>query len=134
MQALADATVPPDRPDAWTHALMDVGRPPVPAARPRCADCPAIAWCRVRGGRAPAAGPRAPGRLAVPSPRFQSTNRWLRGRILDRARDADGWTGFDAAIGEHGHGAVRAAVVALARDGLLDVRETPAGLEARLPR
>ena len=36
-------------------------------------------------------------------------------------------------IGEHGPGAVRAAVIALARDGLLDIRETPSGLEARLP-
>jgi hypothetical protein len=69
-----------------------------------------------------------------PEPAFESTNRWLRGRIVERARDAAGWTSFDGAIGEHGPGAVRAAVLGLARDGLLDVRETPAGLEARLPR
>ena len=68
-----------------------------------------------------------------PEPAFESTNRWLRGRILERARDAHGWIGFDDAIGEHGPGAVRAAVIALARDGLLDIRETPIGLEARLP-
>ena len=68
-----------------------------------------------------------------PEPAFESTNRWLRGRILERARDAHGWIGVDDAIGEHAPGAVRAAVIALARDGLLEVRETPAGLEARLP-
>ena len=68
-----------------------------------------------------------------PEPAFESTNRWLRGRILERARDAARVDRFDDAIGEHGPGAVRAAVIALARDGLLDIRETPSGLEARLP-
>ena len=67
---------------------------------------------------------------------FPSTTRWLRGRILDAARAADdgAWLPFGDPIGEHGRGAVRAAVVALGREGLLEVRETPAGLEARLPR
>jgi hypothetical protein len=66
---------------------------------------------------------------------FPSTNRWLRGRILDRARAAeDGeWIPYHDAIGDHGHGAVREAVVALSREGLLDARDTPAGMEARLP-
>ena len=136
MQAVADASVPHDRAGAWTHALMDVGQRVCRPRRPNCADCPAIAWCAYAAGVRPAAvigGPvartaRAPrARLRVdeplaprPDPRA-GTRRPRRG------------LGFDDAIGEHGPGAVRAAVIALARDGLLDVRETPTGLEARLP-
>ena len=134
MQAVADASVPRDRAGPWTHALMDVGQRVCRPRRPNCADCPAIAWCAYAAGVRPkAVVGDAPPRTRRPEPAFQSTNRWLRGRILARARDAHGWTGFDAAIGDHGPGAVRAAAIALARDGLLDVRETPTGLEARLP-
>jgi A/G-specific adenine glycosylase len=134
MQAVADAAVPRDRAGPWTHALMDVGQRVCRPRRPNCADCPAIAWCAYAAGVRPRAvvGDAGAGSRR-PEPAFESTNRWLRGRILARARDAHGWTGFGAAIGDHAPGAVRAAVIALARDGLLDVRETPTGLEARLP-
>jgi A/G-specific adenine glycosylase len=134
IQAVADASVPRDRAGAWTHALMDVGQRVCRPRRPNCADCPAIAWCAYAAGVRPVAvvgGSRAGTRR--PEPAFESTNRWLRGRILEQARDATTWTRVDGAMGEHGPGAVRAAVVAMARDGLLDIRETPAGLEARLP-
>ena len=133
MQALADASVPGDRAGAWTHALMDVGQRVCRPRRPNCAECPAIAWCAYAAGVRPAVVVGDPPARRRPEPVFESTNRWLRGRILARARDAHGWTGFDAAIGDHGPGAVRAAAIALARDGLLDVRQTPTGLEARLP-
>ena len=114
---------------------MDVGARLCRPARPRCADCPAIAWCRYAAGeRAVPAPGTVPARRPVPP--FPSTNRWLRGRILDRARAAeDGeWIPYHEPIGEHGRGAVREAVVALGREGLLDARDTSAGLEARLPR
>jgi A/G-specific adenine glycosylase len=134
MQAVADAAVPRDRPGAWTHAVMDVGQRVCKPSRPNCADCPAIAWCAYAAGVRPAVviGGAAPS-TRRPEPAFESTNRWLRGRILGRAREADGWVGFNGAIGQHGPGAVRAAVLGLARDGLLAIRETPTGLEARLP-
>ena len=73
---------------------------------------------------------------APPTPvAFPATTRWLRGRIVARARDArDGdWVAFDAPIGGHDRLAVREAVAALAADGLLEARETPDGPEARLP-
>jgi A/G-specific adenine glycosylase len=136
MQAVADAVVPRDRPDAWTHALMDLGQRLCRPAKPRCADCPAIAWCRYATGDRPAVAdapdPRAARR---PEPAFPSTNRWLRGRILDRARAADDgeWIAFGDPIGTHERPAVRAAVRALAAEGLLESRETTAGPEARLP-
>ena len=137
LQALADAVVPRDRPDAWTHALMDLGARLCRPAGPRCRDCPAIAWCRYAAGarpgaRAPAQGPVHPPR---PEPAFPSTRRWLRGRILEQARDAeDGvWLGYGEAIGTHPPGAVREAVLALAADGLLEARDGADGPEARLP-
>lgn len=146
MQALADAWVPEDRAGPWTHALMDVGQRVCRAQRPNCADCPAIAWCAYAAGVRPAepspgagkaggTSTRATGsRQRRPEPPFGATNRWLRGRIVDRAREATGWTRFDEPLGDHELPAVRTAVLALAREGLLEVRETPSGLEARLPR
>src|SRR4051794_35580342 len=138
LQRLADALVPRDRPDAWTHALMDLGARLCRPARPRCPDCPAIAWCRYAAGERPSLG-EAAGRRASPRPEpaFPSTNRWLRGRILDRARAADDvtWVAFGDGIGTHEPKAVREAVVALASEGLLEVRDAAvARLEARLPR
>jgi A/G-specific adenine glycosylase len=138
LQRLANALVPRDRPDAWTHALMDVGARLCRPARPRCADCPAIAWCRYAAGERPVLGEAADRRASRRrEPAFPSTNRWLRGRILDRARAADDvtWVAFGEGIGTHEPKAVREAVVALASEGLLEVRDPAvARLEARLPR
>jgi A/G-specific adenine glycosylase len=165
MQALADAVVPLDRADAWTHALMDVGARLCKPAKPVCADCPATAWCRYASERVPAAaGPAPAGATAGPLPagptvgpavgpaaagpvgaraagrrpqlRFETTNRWLRGRILARARDADdeAWVAYAEPIGSHGTQAVREAVAALASEGLLEAREAADGPEGRLPR
>jgi A/G-specific adenine glycosylase len=134
MQALADGSVPRDRAGAWTHALMDVGQRTCRPRRPSCADCPAIAWCAYAAGVRPSpASTATAGTTARPEPPFEATNRWLRGRILERARAADGWTRFHEPIGSHGPTAVQAAVHALARDGLLDARHTSRGPEARLP-
>jgi A/G-specific adenine glycosylase len=134
-QALADAWVPADRPAEWTHALMDLGSQLCVPRRPRCADCPAIAWCRYAAGERPSADAWRVRRADRPGPAFVDTTRWLRGRVLDRARAAgDGeWVAFDRPIGSHPAGAVAVAVRALAAEGLLEARESPAGPEARLP-
>ena len=93
----------------------------------------------VRGRRPTGDGDRSrPAHAARPAsaePAFPSTTRWLRGRIVDRARDADdgNWVPFDDAIGTHDRHAVREAVVALAGEGLLEIREAADGPEARLP-
>ncbi|HEY5628555.1 MAG TPA: hypothetical protein VIR16_03510 [Candidatus Limnocylindrales bacterium] len=133
MQAIADAAVPPGRAAAWTHALMDIGATLCTPRNPRCAECPAAPWCRYAAGERPEPSPRT-GPRPAPQP-FASTNRWLRGRVLDRARSArDGaWCAYPDAIGTHPASAVHEAVLALAREGLLEARETPDGLEARLP-
>ena len=66
---------------------------------------------------------------------FPETNRWLRGRILDRLRQAaDGrWVVLNEAIGTHPLDRVHEAAGALARDGLVEVQRTsPKVVEARL--
>jgi len=134
MQRLAEAVVPDSRPDAWTHAVMDLGARLCRPAKPRCADCPVIAWCAYAAGDrpAPAHGPVAARR---PVTAFPSTNRWLRGRILDRARAVDhgAWVAFADPIGSHPTVVVRDAVLALSSEGLLESRDASEGLEARLP-
>jgi A/G-specific adenine glycosylase len=117
-QAEADALVPIDRAAHWTHALMDVGAAFCRPREPRCDACPIRSWCPAAGAPAPASS-RAKAKASAP--RFESTNRWLRGRILDALRDApdDGWVHFDSAIGTHPLPAVSTALSALAADGLI---------------
>jgi A/G-specific adenine glycosylase len=128
LQALADALVPADRAAAWTQALMDVGAAFCRSRRPVCEGCPVQAWCRFAVADPP---PVLAERTRVP---FEQTSRWLRGRILARLRDADGatWTPFAEAIGEHDSDAVSAALVAMARDGLVEL-DAADGARARLP-
>jgi len=135
MQTLADAVVPAGRSAAWTHALMDVGARLCRPTNPHCADCPAVTWCRFAAGeRAVERTSETGGRRAEPP--FPSTTRWLRGRVLARARDAeDGeWIAYAEPMGSHATPAVREAVATLASEGLLEARESADGLEARLPR
>jgi A/G-specific adenine glycosylase len=132
LQVLADASVPPGDPRGWTHALMDLGATVCKPRTPRCEACPARRWCvaAAEGGGATTARPTTDRRPAVA---FASTNRWLRGRILDRLRSAaDGeWVHLDGPIGEHPPARVAAAAAGLARDGLVEL--TPAGAPSAPP-
>ena len=135
LQALADALARTDRAADWTHALMDLGSTVCLPRRPRCAACPVRAQCRV-GGAAPseaaASEDRAsPARVVVPFPR---TSRWLRGRIVDLLRAADGsaWVVFDGPLGDHDLGAVATALQALHGEGLVELAPGEP-MRARLP-
>jgi A/G-specific adenine glycosylase len=154
MQLLADDSVDPDRPGDWTHALMDIGATLCRPRGPRCAECPLQVSCRFAAGRAaghaaertaghaiePPTGPRpkqAPLRSRpsrAPAIPFPATTRWLRGRIVDRLRSTAGttWSTVEAPIGDHGTAAVRAALAALARDGMVELDATDPD-RARLP-
>jgi A/G-specific adenine glycosylase len=144
LQAVADASVPADRPGQWTHGLMDVGAAFCRPRRPRCAGCPARSWCRAaidgtadepRGAR-PAAGTAAGWRVAARERTgpFPSTSRWLRGRLLDALRDSPGdqWTPVAGALGGHAAPAVRVALLELEREGLAERHPSDPAL-ARLP-
>ena len=141
IQQLADGSVPTDRAADWTHAVMDIGAMLCRPRAPVCEACPARPWCRYalaatgRSKREDASGtPRASRPPATP---FPSTNRWLRGRILDRLRAApDGeWVPLDSSIGVHDLSRVLAAASAMAADGVVELgRDGPeAGIRARLP-
>lgn len=121
IQAIADASVPPDEPGTWTHALMDLGATTCRAAKADCPACPARRWCRFAGdGSVVRRVPRVARERRAP---FSSTTRWLRGRILDRLRASptDSWTVIGAPLGEHDRAAVVRALDALAADGLIDL-------------
>lgn len=132
MQAAADASIEPARPGDWTHAVMDLGATICRPRSPRCADCPIARWCRSAGEARPAKRPEPTAKR--PSVPFESTTRWLRGRILDRLRSADeaAWTTIDGPIGGHDAAAVTKAVAALASDGLIEIDAEGDRLTARL--
>ncbi|MBI3748471.1 MAG: A/G-specific adenine glycosylase [Chloroflexi bacterium] len=131
LQRVADAAVPSGRAGDWTHAVMDLGATVCRPRRPACGGCPVRAWCAYAGGTRSAQRIARAVRPATPPVAFAATSRWLRGRIVDRLRAApDGeWTTIHAPVGEHDEAAVRAALTALAVEGLieLDQRTTSAG-------
>jgi len=128
LQELADTFVPARRAAAWTHALMDVGAAFCRKRDPRCEACPLSARCRYLAAGRPVAT-TTPRRRPRP---FRTTTRWLRGRILDRLRDApdQSWIGFTDAIGEHDAARVAVEVANLAREGLIELEGS--GGRARL--
>jgi A/G-specific adenine glycosylase len=138
LQVIADASVPPERPADWTAALMDLGATVCVSRDPACADCPASRWCAF-GRRAATGGPEMrpsrPRRARSGSQaRFQTTTRWLRGRLLDRLRDApgEGWAEFADPIGDHPVEAVREALAGLVTEDLAEAHPSIPGV-ARLP-
>jgi A/G-specific adenine glycosylase len=127
LQAAADELVDPEQPDDWTHALMDIGSTLCRPLRPRCAECPVARLCRYAAGDRPAGVPRRSARdyarQGGPAEDFQATTRWLRGRILDRLREAheEAWTSFPEPIGGHDLAAIATSLRAMERDGLLEL-------------
>ena len=128
LQGVADALVPAERPADWTAALMDIGSSLCRPRRPDCDACPLAGECRYFAKRgtaaaaaAPAPAPRPRGAREAPAA-YESTTRWLRGRIVERLRDLpDGeWTTIEAPLGEHDPAAIEAAVVDLEHEGLLE--------------
>jgi len=137
LQSMADASVDPERPGDWTHAIMDVGATVCRPRSPRCEACPLEAWCRFATSRPDASSSAVPSARGSPASRatrvsrvrgvpFSATTRWLRGRIVDRLRSASGsaWSTVAAPVGDHDATAVRAALAALARDGIIERHET----------
>lgn len=82
---LAEALLPATGAAARDHnlALMDLGALVCRASAPRCEACPVAASCAWFAAGRPAAA-LAPAR----TPRFESTDRFARGRILDALRSS----------------------------------------------
>jgi A/G-specific adenine glycosylase len=155
LQAAADLLVDPSRPGTWTHAVMDLGATICRPTRPDCGACPVRRWCAAaatansisRGGPAAMRTPIATGFTGAmgtpttrprgrssraPAIRFEQTSRWLRGRIVDRLRDAPAGVPLTlhGPLGTHSADAVAAALDGLLRDGII---ELDAAGRARLP-
>ena len=112
---------------AWAQAAMDLANAHCRASTPDCDSCPLRSVCP-SAGRVAAPPPRKVG----VAPRFSSTRRWLRGRLLDELRDA-GAAGMQlrGARGEHDTDAVTATIEQLQAEGLI---ERLRGEVYRLPR
>ena len=119
LQSLADEIVDRSDPGAWTHALMELGATVCRSRTPACAACPIRRWCASAD-----AVEDADSRDRRPSPPFELTSRWLRGRIVERLRahETGAWVTLPGAIGRHGPQRIAEAVTALQRDGLLERR------------
>jgi A/G-specific adenine glycosylase len=133
IQLAADAGARAIDPAIWTHAIMDLGATVCRPRDPRCDSCPVRAMCRYAIGDARPS--RATTTAKTPSTPFPATNRWLRGRILDRLREAaDGrCVTLDGPIGSHPLERVHAATEALANEGMVEIRRrSPTVIHARL--
>lgn len=119
LAARAQELVPGDRPDAWNHALMDLG---ATICRARSADCPV---CPVRAVCASADAVRIARRASAarPAVRFEETDRYVRGRVV--AALAEGLP-LPAEVGGE---RLERALAGLERDGLVVCD----GDEVRLP-
>ncbi|MDO8210953.1 A/G-specific adenine glycosylase [Conexibacter sp. CPCC 206217] len=119
--ARAAALLPAGRAADWNQAMMELGATICTARSPSCDDCP-VATCRSRGLPLPVAPSSSP-RHSRPAPRFEETDRFVRGRIVAAlAADEELPTGI-------GEDRVERALAGLERDGLV-VRE---GAAVRLP-
>ena len=129
---LASVLVPPGRGWAWNQAVMEFGALRCTARRPACEGCPLHDHCKARPKihKALAGLPRA--EKDASGPRYEDTNRYLRGRVLARLReeaDPDGLPLPELARLLRGDATgvelvrLRAVVESLERDGL--ARVTP---------
>jgi A/G-specific adenine glycosylase len=126
LQGTADALVSRTDPRGWVDAVMDLAASVCTPRAPNCAACPLRRMCATStsGDIARVTDSRPP------APRFASTNRWLRGRLLAFVREAPAGTWVEAPgqLGEHDAAAVLGALRGLERDGFLEVRDRRARL------
>ena len=132
---LASGLVPPDRGWAWNQAVMEFGALHCTARKPGCPGCPLRDHCEAHPEilEALACAPRAAKKES--GPKYEESNRYLRGSVLARLREEpspDGVTLSDLARRLRGDAAVvepvrlGEVVESLERDGLARVVH-PAG-------
>ncbi len=116
------ALLAPARPADWNQAAMELGALVCTARAARCGDCPAAPWCPSRG-RVPPARPRARG--SATRPRFEDTDRWVRGRVVAALAAGEG---LPPAIAPD---RLERALAGLVRDGLVERGTHGVGLPGR---
>ncbi|HLY63970.1 MAG TPA: A/G-specific adenine glycosylase [Chloroflexota bacterium] len=121
LEALAAEALPAGQAYDWHQALMDLGATICPARNPRCDLCPAVDLCAAH----PAvlfAQPRIAERKAkYQAQRFETTNRYFRGRIVDALREHSPLSTADLTLklGRDDPDWLQGLVAGLERDGLL---------------
>jgi A/G-specific adenine glycosylase len=136
---LASRLVPPGRGWNWNQAVMEFGALRCTARRPDCPDCPLRDHCKAHPKMLDALSALPRAQKTALAPRYEETNRYLRGRVLARLReeaDPDGLSLPELARRLQGEAAdvggarLKAVVESLERDGLARVTpasERPAG-------
>ncbi|MCO5176488.1 MAG: A/G-specific adenine glycosylase [Thermomicrobiales bacterium] len=89
LEAIAQHVVPAGDGYEWNQALMELGATICRARAVRCDICPLAADCQARPTIAGILTEQ-PRRRTASEPRFETTNRYVRGRILDILRNTDG--------------------------------------------
>ena len=133
LATLARALVPSGRAHDWNSALMDLGATICTARAPHCSICPLRRTCAAAPidpaafeRRRRAAGSLSPARKPVAP--FEKTNRYARGRIVDRLRELppgqrisllDLHRALSPLLPGRTERDVRSFVTALERDGLV---------------
>src|SRR5689334_12624626 len=78
LAARARRLLPAGRAAAFNQAMMELGATVCRPRAPRCGECPVAPGCAAHAAGGPA--PPPPSRRRAP--RFESTDRWARGRVL----------------------------------------------------
>ncbi len=112
--------LPAGRAAAFNQAMMELGATVCTPRRPGCDRCPVADGCATRMGGGPQPAPRRIGA----TPRFEDTDRWLRGRIVAALLAAEPLPSAEASR-------MRRTLAGLERDGLI-VSTSSGGVE--LPR
>jgi A/G-specific adenine glycosylase len=131
---VAGELVPPKRGWRWNQALMETGALVCTARRPRCEGCPLREGCRARVEAMSAGWPKP--ERKTPARRYEDTNRYYRGRVLARLREASHAGSRGIALRELGRQIkqdfdeqdfrwLKAAVESLCADGLVKVESGP---------
>jgi len=88
---LADGVVPKGKGDEWNQALMDFGAMVCTAKRPKCEECPVKKMCswyrnQMQNSKLKSQNYNAKVKTPEKRERFEETDRYFRGRIVDALR------------------------------------------------
>ncbi len=144
LDAIASALVPHGDGFAFNSALMDLGSTLCTARAPKCLLCPLSSDCAAApidaSTLARRAAAAAPARTPQEKLKFEETDRFVRGRVIDRLRalgaaESISLLDLHAALApalsaSHRDGATFAAIVArLGRDGIVEIDEAGVALK-----
>ena len=109
-QDFADAMTPRGSAARWNQAMIDLGAEVCRPRDPRCGECPVRSMCRWDGVLT---------RSKKPAPRFETTVRFARGRVVDALRDGEATKTQLLRRTNLSERRIEGALVALLDDGLI---------------